>query len=76
MSSVRPTRGKAVNSAGPTRPLFQRLAPRARNSFWPGAHAGSTFRGRRYDCRRDPLLLRIRPSEAGEALGKGQRSFS
>jgi transposase len=75
MSSVRPTRGKADNSAGPKRPLFQRLAPRARNSFWPGAHAGSTFRGRRYDCRRDPLPIRIRPSEAARPSPKVNVAF-
>lgn len=76
MSSVRPTRGKADNSAGSPKPLFQRLVPRVRHSFWPGAQDGSTARGRRYDCRRDPLLFRIRPSEAAKASGKDQPGFS
>jgi hypothetical protein len=55
MSSVRPTRGQPDNPAGSHKPLHNDWLPVVRISSWPGAHAGSNKRGRRYECRRDPL---------------------
>jgi hypothetical protein len=68
MSSVRPTRGKADNNAGPKRPLLQRLAPRVRISSWPGAHDGSNKEAEDTCAVVTPPLITLDPFERGKAL--------